>query len=310
MTLAVIIPVFNEEAGVRRHIAEIDRILRADGLDCRFMLVDDGSRDGTWRELETLAREMPNVEAIRFARNFGKETAICAGLDAIDAPLYLVMDSDLQHPPRCAAPMLRLLRESGADIVDGVKKSRGTESFRTRVLAKGFYRLLALTTGIDMDNSSDFKLFRRDVALAIRSMPERNEFFRTMVDYVGFQRVEFPFETEDRDDGGSRFSTRKLLKLAFNGILSNTSAPLYLSFWFALLCKLGVLAVLLAMLVTACRGQAVTSLQIILLVLLFGLAMVLTALGVLGAYLARVYDEAKGRPRYIVSRRAGGRHAG
>ncbi|MDY3072095.1 MAG: glycosyltransferase family 2 protein [Eubacteriales bacterium] len=303
MALAVVIPVFNEEKGLDAHIREIDRVLNADGISHRFLLVDDGSRDRTWEVVRRLADELPNVSGIRFSRNFGKETAICAGLDAIDEDVYLVMDSDLQHPPRCVRGMLELLESSGADIVDGVKSFRGNESLKSKILARGFYGVLRALTGLDLDNSSDFKLLRRPVVDELRKMTEHNRFFRSLVDAVGFRRASFPFSVDDRDDGTSRFSTKRLLTLAFNAILSNTAMPLYLPFAFAFLCFLGALSDAVVMLVRAGTGSGVTGTMWLVLLALVLVSLVLVSLGVLGAYLARVYDEVKGRARYIVAER-------
>ena len=243
------------------------------------------------------------MSGIRFSRNFGKETAISAGLAAIDEDIYLVMDSDLQHPPRCVRGMLDLLESSGADVVDGVKEFRGHETLKSRVLAKGFYGVLRRFTGLDFDNSSDFKLLRRRVVEELRKMPEGGRFFRALVDYVGFRHAAYPFSVDDRDDGTSRFSTKRLLKLAFNAILSNTAAPLYLAFPAAFLCGLGALADVIVMIVRACRHTGVGGAAWVILTLLLASAMILCAAGILGAYVARVYDEVKGRALYIVAER-------
>ena len=303
MSLAVVIPVFNEEKGLLAHVREIDRIFRADGIDAAYMLVDDGSRDATWQVVKQLHEELPGVSGIRFARNFGKETAISAGLAAAEGDVYLVMDSDLQHPPRCVKGMLELLESSGADIVDGVKEFRGNETFRQKVLAKGFWRVLKTMTGLDLDNSSDFKLLRRPVVEEIRKMPEHNRFFRALVDYVGFERVDFAFSVDDRDDGTSRFSTKASLRLAMNAILSNTAPPLFLAFLLAFVCCAGALADLIFMIVRACLHAGVPEAAWVCLTVLLVGAMVLGCLGIAGAYLARMYDEVKGRALYIVSER-------
>ena len=303
MSLAVVIPVFNEEKGLLAHVREIDRIFRADGIDAKYMLVDDGSRDATWQVVKQLHEELPGVSGIRFARNFGKETAISAGLAAAEGDVYLVMDSDLQHPPRCVKGMLELLESSGADIVDGVKEFRGHETFKQKVLARGFWRVLKAMTGLDLDNSSDFKLLRRPVVEEIRKMPEHNRFFRALVDYVGFKRVDFAFSVDDRDDGTSRFSTKASLRLAMNAILSNTALPLFLAFLLAFVCCAGALADVIFMIVRACLHAGVPEAAWVCLTVLLVGAMVLGCIGIAGAYLARMYDEVKGRALYIVSER-------
>jgi len=301
--LALIIPVYNEEKGLYGHICEIDRILKKDGLDFRFLLVNDGSRDQTWAVVEKLAKELNNVSGISFSRNFGKESAICAGLASIDAERYLVMDSDLQHPPRFIRPMMDEMDRTNADIIDGVKSFRGHESLKSKILAKGFYGTLRTLTGLELDNSSDFKLMKKCVVDELRKMPEGDRFFRAMVDFVGFQRVEFPFSVDDRDDGGSRFSTRRLLKMALSAIVTNSPAPLYLTFPAAFLCMVGALVDVIVMIVRACTQKGVTGTSwVILTVLLVG-AMILAGMGILGAYLTRVYDEVRGRTRYIIAKR-------
>ena len=180
-TLALIIPVYNEENALRTHFEAIKRVLAEDGIPAHFLFVDDGSMDNTWGVIEALAADDSHVKGIKFARNFGKEVALRAGIEAIDADLYLTMDSDLQHPPRYIKDMLLLMEKEGADIIDGVKSNRGQESLKYKVFAKGFYRTLKTITGLEMDNSSDFKLMNFHVIKQLRSFHERNLFFRGIV---------------------------------------------------------------------------------------------------------------------------------
>ena len=301
--LALVIPVYNEEKGLYGHIREIDRILKADGLDFRFMLVNDGSKDGTWKVVENLAREMDNVSGVSFSRNFGKESAICAGLASIDAERYLVMDSDLQHPPRFIKGMMEKMDETGADIIDGVKTFRGNESLKSRVLAKGFYGTLKALTGLELDNSSDFKLMRKCVIDELRKMPEGDRFFRAMVDFVGFDRVEFPFSVDDRDDGGSRFSTKRLLKMAISAIITNSAAPLYLSFAGGFAALVAAVIDLVVMIVRGATDRSVSGTMWTVLAVFLCTAVILATIGIMGAYVTRIYDEVRGRTRYIISKR-------
>lgn len=297
--LAVIIPVYNEEKGLARHMRELDRILTGAGVACRYMLVDDGSKDASWREICALSAENPRFSGIRFARNFGKETAVCAGLDAIDADRYLVMDSDLQHPPAYIPEMMAVMDRTGCDVVDGVKATRGTESLKSRFLAKAFYGTLQRMTGLALDNSSDFKLMDRGVVNALRSMTEHNRFFRGLVSYTGFVHETVYFDTADRDDGSSRFSVKSLVRLAWNAVLSYTAKPLFFGFFCAALFFAGLLADIIVML---CRPGTGSAGWILFAILLGGTLLSLLG-GILGAYLARIYDEVKGRPVYILSRR-------
>jgi len=159
--LAVIIPLDNEGAVIQENFRRIRQVFAEDGLACHFVLVDDGSSDATWQEISLLVKEFPEVSALRFARNFGKEAAICAGLERVEARRYLVMDSDLQHPPRCVKEMVALMEREQADIVEGVKEKRGRESLAYRLLANGFYRLMKLLTGLDLERSSDLSQYGR-----------------------------------------------------------------------------------------------------------------------------------------------------
>ncbi len=212
------IPVYNEADALNTNFEELRKILAADNIYPEFMFVDDGSKDLTWNVIEDLAASDTHVHGIRFARNFGKEMALGAGLDALEADLYLMMDSDLQHPPKYVKDMLAIIENTGADIVEGIKSARGSESLKYKFIAKNFYKVLKSFTGLDMDNSSDFKLMKRSVVESIRDFNERNLFFRGIVEWVGFEKVQFPFEVDDRQNGTSRFSAFKLMRLAMNAI--------------------------------------------------------------------------------------------
>ncbi len=301
--LAIIIPVFNEGSTVHKNFEVIRQTLQDDGIDCGFMFIDDGSSDDTWVALQVLVRENKGVNAIKFSRNFGKEVAICAGLDHIEALRYLVMDSDLQHPPKYIKDMMLLMDKESADLIEGVKSNRGKESLKYKLIAKNFYRFLKYTTGLDLDNSSDFKLMDQRVVNALRQFNEKSLFFRGMVNWAGFKKVSFPFEVEERLDGTTRFSTRKLIQLALTAILSHTSKPLYLTIVAGVL-FLGF-AILLGIqtLYNFFNGSAVSGFSTVILLLLFTGSMIMLSLGIIGVYISRIYDEVKGRPRYIVSKK-------
>jgi len=303
MKLAVVIPVYNEEKALIPHIKTIYEILVNDGIEPAFMLVDDGSKDRTWQKILELQNEIPDLHAVRFARNFGKEMALCAGIDSIDADRYLIMDSDLQHPPRYIKDMMEVMDANGADIVEGVKESRGKESLKYKLLAKSFYRILKWATALDLDNSSDFKLMDRKVIDYLRTFTEKNVFFRGLVDFVGFKKVQFAFEVDDRDDGSSRFSTLRLMRLAFNAILSYTSKPLYITVGLGALFFLFAIVLGIQTLFNFFSGHAVSGFStVILLNLLIG-SLILFSLGIIGVYISRIYDEVKARPRYVISKK-------
>jgi len=299
--LAVIIPVFNEEKLVEKHIQSIYECISTFGMSFQIVLVDDGSKDQTWNRLKSIEKNNPCVSIHRLSRNFGKEIAICAGLDTIDAHKYVVMDSDLQHPPRYIKAMIDLMNEKNVDIVEGVKNHRGTETLRYKLLAKSFYHMLKSTTGLELDNSSDFKVMKFSVVESIRQFKEKNIFFRGIVDWVGFQKEVFPFDVDEREDGSSRFSTFRLIKLALTAVLSHTSKPLFLTIIFG-----GIffaLAVLLGLqtLYNYFTGSAVSGFTTVILLQLIIGAMIMLSLGIIGIYISRIYDEVKGRPQYVIS---------
>ena len=299
--LAIIIPVYNEGKAIKKNFTEIYHIVQEDKIPCRFLLIDDGSKDNTWQEICALAESFEGVEALRFARNFGKEVALCAGIDYMEADRYLIMDSDLQHPPRFIKPMLELMDREQADIVNGIKKSRGRESLLYKAAAKSFYNLLKNSAGLDMQSSSDFKLMSRKVVDNLRRFTERNIFFRGLVDWVGFKNVAFYFEVDERANGTSRFSALGLFKLAFNAILSYTSKPLFLTVFAGLIFLIFAVILGIQTLYNYFSGRAVSGFSTVILLLLFIGSFIMLSIGIIGAYISRIFDEVKGRPRYIVS---------
>lgn len=301
--LTIVIPVYNEQKTIARNILAI----REQAGDANILLVDDGSRDSTWRELTLLSNELANVSCLRLSRNFGKEAAIFAGISQVTTEYCLIMDSDLQHPPRYIPEFLRIAEETGADIVEGVKQSRGKESPVYKFLAGGFYRLFRMATDVDMKSSSDFKLLNRKVMAALTEFGESHVFFRGLVEWSGFHREELPFTVDQRLGDESKFSTSKLIQLAIRSTLSFTSKPVYIPFYFAVLFLIGALVLGIQTLYNYFTGQAFSGFSTVILLLLFIGFLILFSLGIIGLYIARIYDEVKRRPRYIISERSGGK---
>ncbi len=303
MKIAVIIPVYNEEKSLFRHICTIADVLSKDSIEAEYMLIDDGSNDNTWSVIEQLSFEIPNLHGIRFSRNFGKELAICAGLDTVDADRYIIMDSDLQHPPYCVKEMLNIMDKNGADIVDGIKLNRGKERLIYKVLAKSFYRILKWATSLDLNNSSDFKIIDRRVVDYLRTFHERNVFFRGISEFVGFKRIQYEFSVMERVDGTSKFSTMRLMKLAFNAILSYTSKPLYITVILGALFFIFAVILGVQTLANFFLGHAVSGFSTVILLNLIIGSLILFSLGIIGVYISRIYDEVKARPRYVISKK-------
>lgn len=303
--LVILIPVYNEASALEANFKVIYDQLKKDGIVCRYLLIDDGSADETWLTIQKLAEDYKEISGISFARNFGKEMALSAGLDAIDGDLFLFMDSDLQHPPSCIKQMLEKLEEEEADIVEGIKSSRGKESLKYKLIAKNFYKLLKSLTHLDMDNSSDFKVMTRDVVEEIRRFREHNVFFRGVVHWVGFKKVQMPFAVEERTNGTSNFSTFKLMQLAMNAIMSYTSSPLYIIIGSGAVFLVFAILLGIQTFYNYMMGYSVSGFSTVILLLLFIGSLLMISIGIIGVYVSRIYDEVKGRPRYIVNKRIG-----
>lgn len=301
--ISIVIPVYNEGPHIRNSIETVQAVLKAHAIAHEFVLVDDGSRDGTWAALKSLAQDLPEVRSLRLSRNFGKEAALCAGLEAAAGSACVVMDADLQHPPTLIPDMVRLWRNEGWDIVDGVKSSRGQEALGYKLGARLFYSLFRRLTGFDLRGASDFKLLDARALDAWRQMRERDTFFRGMAAWVGFRRVSLPFEVANRVEGQTKWSPVKLAKLFFSAITAFSSMPLQIITALGGVFFVGSLLLAIETLYMKYHGEALSGFTtVILLQLIIGSALMFS-LGIIGSYLARIYDEVKGRPRYLVSER-------
>ncbi|HVR30446.1 MAG TPA: glycosyltransferase family 2 protein, partial [Thermoanaerobaculia bacterium] len=227
MKLSVVIPLWHEEQHLASTIGVIRDALEPLRGDYELVLIDDGSTDGTWRVLRELAAAHPEILALRLSRNFGKELALCAGLERARGDAVVVMDGDLQHPPSLILDMVRAWEEEGFDVVEAVKRTRGPESALRRGEALLFYDLLRRLSGIDLRDASDFKLLDRKVLVAWTEMPERNVFFRGMSAWLGYRRKQIPFDVERRAAGASGWPGLRRAKLAVQGITAFSTLPMH-----------------------------------------------------------------------------------
>lgn len=299
-TISVILPSYNEEENICRAAERLGAVLAPEGVSWELVFVNDGSKDETWNRIREAAADDPHVTGVSFSRNFGKEAAIMAGLACAKGDCCVVMDCDLQHPPETVVEMLHKWQE-GYEVVEGVKRSRGTESRFHGLMAGTFYKIMSSATKIDMSRASDFKLMDRKAVDAILSLPEKNAFFRALSSWVGFKTTSVAFDVRDREAGTSKWSSRSLVKYAIRNISSFSSAPLQI------VTVSGIITLLLAIimgiqtLVRYFSGTAVEGFTtVILLILLIG-SLLMISLGIIGYYLARIYEEMKNRPRYLIS---------
>ena len=294
--LSVILPSYNEEKMIAKATERMAEILQPEKIDYELLFIDDGSRDGTWAQINEAAEKDSHVVGVHFSRNFGKEAAMFAGLEQAKGDCCVVIDCDLQHPPEKIVEMYRLW-EQGYEVVEGIKEDRGEESGLHKFAANSFYGLISKATGMDMSSSSDFKLLDRKVVDTLNSLPERNVFFRALSFWVGYKKTSVSYCVQERTEGVSKWSTKSLIKYALTNISSFSSAPLHIVtvlgfIMLAVSVVLGIIA-----LVQKISGVALGGFTTVILLLLFSASVIMISLGIIGYYIARIYDEIKGRPR-------------
>jgi len=300
--LSIVIPAFREGAHLSRSLTKIADVLRRHELNFELIVVDDGSDDESWDILCQSAEEIKELRAISFTRNFGKEAAIAAGLAHADGKAVVVMDADLQHPPDLIPDMLRLWREQGCKIVNAVKRDRGKESAWSRVPATAFYDLFAKLTGLRLTDGSDFKLLDRRVVDAYCKLPERELFFRGLISWFGYQQCSIPFEVKRRTAGDAKWSTMGRAIMAANAFTSFSAIPLQLVTLVGLFTLIASFILGIQTLFVWVTGRAVEGFTTVILLLLAIGAILMISLGIVGQYLAKIYDELKARPRYLIAR--------
>ncbi len=297
--LSVVIPAFNEEENIANTARVVQENMKHAQIPYELIFVSDGSKDATFAKVAALALEDPRIRGLEFSRNFGKEAAIFAGLEAARGGCAVVMDCDLQHPPKTIAEMYRLWEE-GYEIIEGVKNTRGSEPAIRRGFAHGFYKIISSLTGFDMENASDFKLLDRKVVDILLDMPERRTFFRALSFWVGFKTCQVRYDVAERAYGKTKWSFFGLTKYAVSNIVSFSTKPLAAVSYMG---GISVIAGLILGIQTLIRWAAGKSLEgfttVILLLLLIG-GGILIGLGIIGTYLSAIYQEVKGRPRYII----------
>ena len=302
--LSVVLPAYNEELMVGKTCRVLAEVLTKAKIPYELVVVNDGSGDRTWEEIQKAGERDANVTGVLFSRNFGKEAAIFAGLAQACGDVVAVMDCDLQHPPEKVVEMYHLWQQ-GYEVVEGIKEDRGRESAAHRFAAKSFYKLISDAAGIDMSHSSDFKLLDRKVVDTLNALPERNVFFRALSYWVGYRKATVSYCVQERTVGESKWSTRRLIRYALTNIAAFSTAPMQIVTF------LGVLTLLVSI-VFGCislyqkiAGIALSGFTTVILLLLFFSSILMISLGIIGFYISRIYVECQGRPRYIISQTCG-----
>lgn len=303
--LSVVIPVYCEGAFLQEVLAKIQNAVEGINEPYELILVDDGSTDNTWEVVRKVSKTYKMLKSVRLSRNFGKEAALSAGLDRAQGKIVITMDGDLQHPPSLIPEMVRIWRESEPDIVEAIKTDRGNESVIGRLGATFFYYIMNKLSGYNIRGASDFKLMNRHVVDAWRSMNERNLFFRGMSAWLGFKRIQIPFEVPERIGGSSRWSFLRLLRLSLGGVTAFSSLPLhFISLMGGLILCISIILGIQT-LYFKFSGRAVSGFATVILLLLLIGSVIMIGLGIIGEYIARIYEEVKGRPRYVVAEEIG-----
>lgn len=300
--LSVIIPSYNEEANIALTARRVAQVLEGAGIAYECVFIDDGSKDNTFRLIEEASRENPRVRGVSFSRNFGKEAAIFAGLSEARGDCCVLLDCDMQFPPECVPQMYELWRQ-GYEVVEGKKASRGKESLFYKCSAGLFYKLISKCTRVDMKSSSDFKLLDRKVVDVLTALPEKDTFFRALSFWAGFRTATVEFEVAQRQAGTSKWSVRGLMKYAVQNITSFTTVPLQLVTLIGIILLLVSAILGIQTLVRFLLGRAVEGFTTVILLLLIIGGGIMISLGIIGHYIARIYDEVKGRPKYIIAHR-------
>jgi polyisoprenyl-phosphate glycosyltransferase len=300
--LSLVIPVYQEGSHIKSSIDVIEKVLKDHHIKHQFVLIDDGSKDNSWEEIKQLANDKANVTSLRLSRNFGKESALCAGLDYADGDMVIVMDADLQHPPEIIPEMVRVWREEGFDVIEGIKSSRGKENPIYKWCAKFFYYIIYKTSDINLGKASDFKLLDRKVIEAWKDMPERAIFFRGMTAWLGFDRKQINFDVAERVNGKTKWSLFRLIRLALNAITSYTSVPLHCITVLGIIMFIGAVLMGLQTLYMKFVGGATSGFTTVILLQLIIGSSIMISLGMIGIYLTKIYKEVKARPRYLVAK--------
>jgi polyisoprenyl-phosphate glycosyltransferase len=300
-SISIVMPLYREGEHITTVLVEVAAVMSGLAINYEFVLIDDGSPDDTWNVLRRESVNFPTLRAIRLSRNFGKEAALCAGLEAARGDAVIVMDGDGQHPPSLLPEMIRLWRDDDVDIVEATKTERGEETIFSKVSALVFYALWNRLSGFQLTGASDYKLLSRAAVNAYLQMDERNVFFRGMTAWLGFRRAAVPFEVAGRAGGSSGWPVLRLFRLALTGITAFSALPLQIVTLAGVLFTLFAIVFAAQTLYVLLKGDAVTGFTTVILLLLIIGSLLMISLGIIGEYLARIYDEVKKRPRYIVA---------
>lgn len=310
--LSVVIPCYNEEAVINETFKRLNAFCsELDNLNVELIFVDDGSQDATRQLIKNQAAKDARIKLIGFARNFGHQIAVTAGIDSASGEAVVLIDADLQDPPEVVHEMVAKWRQ-GYDVVYGTRTDRPGESIFKKATARAFYRLLNRLSDVPIPlDTGDFRLMSRNVVDTLRAMPERDRFVRGMVSWVGFKQISLPYSRAERFAGESKYPLSKMLRFATDGILSFSTKPLQMSVGLGMLSAIfSLVAILYALGLRLFTNIWVEGWTALMIAVLFLGGVQLICVGILGEYIGRIYNEVKQRPLYVVQEYSGFNQAG
>jgi polyisoprenyl-phosphate glycosyltransferase len=302
--VSVIAPVYNESAGLETFVTRVEGVLADWSGSFEIILVDDGSSDGSWSRMEVIAKEHPAVRGVKLSRNFGKDPAMYAGLARARGDAAIVLDSDLQHPPELMTAMLAEW-QSGAEIVIARKRTRPDQSFVVRLGSNVWGRLFGKLSGIDIQNTTDYRLISRRVRDELLAHGVHRPFFRGDSSVLGFRTTMVEFDPAPRGTGRSSFRLSSLATLAMRSITTFSTKPLHLVSAAAVFLMIAAVLLGVQTLVQWFNGNAQTGFTTVILLILFVGSLLLFGLGVIGEYIAAIFEAVRDRPAYIVEEDTG-----
>jgi len=299
---SVVVPLYNEELVIIESYKRLKSVMDSSMETYEILFVNDGSRDSTRDEVENICRKDKNIKLLNFSRNFGHQAAITAGMNESLGDAVIVIDADLQDPPESIIDMIKKWKE-GYDVVYGKRVKRVGETFFKKFTAKAFYRILRSLTSIDIPvDTGDFRLIDRKVCDALNSLPEKNRFIRGLVSWIGYKQTFVEFVRQERFAGETKYSLKKMLTLAFDGLTSFSYKPLVISGYFGAFTGFIGTCLLVGSIITSMVNQSnVLNLGLILSITLMMFGIMFCFIAIMGQYIGRISDESKNRPLYIVA---------
>ncbi|MCQ2272362.1 MAG: glycosyltransferase family 2 protein [Bacteroidales bacterium] len=302
MLLSVIVPCYNEELVVRESYRRLTDVLRQTNMDYELIFINDGSKDQTFSILKELSQSDTAVKIINFARNFGHQCAVTAGINNCKGDLAVIIDSDLQDPPEVILDMLEIQKREDANVVYGVRKKRDGETWFKLVTAKYFYRTLNKLSEVHFPvDTGDFRMIDRNIIDLFNSLHEKNKYIRGLISWMGYKQVPCYYDRKERFAGETHYPLKKMLKFALTGLLGFSKKPLKLASALGILfVTLSVLCAIILLIIKLCNPDFVVGLGNIALLISFIGGLQFITIGIIGEYLANMFDEAKDRPEYII----------